>query len=151
MSLSQPFGVDRLVIGGSFQAVADHVVPNEACADIQGLKGKLSRYPAIPDFLRKFEARGLAFSIASLLSPRSRIDTVFADGKRTMAREATIRGRGTTSSDSGSTVPARIRPVRRPRLRRMVRSRFGLRGGALRLQRHLDPEGGELALCLILL
>lgn len=92
MSLSQPFGAGRLLISGTFQEVADYVVPNEACADLQGLKGTLKRYPTVVEFLKKFEAKGLAFSVASPLSSQARIEAVFLEGGRVMACEATIGG-----------------------------------------------------------
>ena len=93
MSLFEPFGVGSLYLpaSGSIQHVEDRIVPNDLLADWQSLREKARAHPTVPEFLKRYERRGLAFSRAPDCF-RRRIEASFHEGDNVMACEASYEG-----------------------------------------------------------
>jgi len=93
MSLYEPFGAGDLYVpaSGGFQHVEDRIVPNDLLADWQTLREGAKAHPTVPEFLRRYERRRLAFSRTPECFRRP-IEASFHEGDTVMACEATYEG-----------------------------------------------------------
>lgn len=93
MSLFEPFGVGDLYVpaSGGIQRVEDRIVPNDLLGDWQSLRDKVRAHATVPEFLKRYERRGLAFARAPDCF-RRRIEASFHEGGTVMACEASYEG-----------------------------------------------------------